>query len=191
MPEIVIRDPDPEWPEAFAGLGSLLRRHLGDVALRIDHIGSTAVPGLPAKNIIDIQVTVADLAHPRVDEAMGSIGAEERPRAVLDHEPPGLTIPEPQRTKRLWHLRDEIDANIHVRLEGAWNQRYALLCRDFLRTHPDTAAAYAEVKRQLARLFGDDADSYYAVKDPAFDLFMSVAEDWVEVSGWAPGRSDA
>ncbi|MDX1450686.1 MAG: GrpB family protein, partial [Acidimicrobiia bacterium] len=98
MTEIVICEPDPEWPARFARLGALLRSHLGEVALRIDHIGSTAVPGLSAKNIIDIQVTVADLAHPQVDEAMGSIGAEERPLAVLDHEPPGLTIPESQRT---------------------------------------------------------------------------------------------
>lgn len=191
MSEIVIRDPDPEWPQRFAGLGSELRAAFGETAFRIDHIGSTAVPGLAAKDIIDIQITVADLDSPAIAPAMESVGAIERFKGTHDHVPPGRDVPEAERQKWLWHLRGEVDANVHIRIEGSWNQRYALLCRDFLRAHPDTAAAYGEVKRQLARLFPTDAESYYDVKDPAFDLFMSVAEEWVAWTGWAPGPSDA
>lgn len=66
-----------------------------------------------------------------------------------------------------------------------------MLCRDFLRAHPSTAGAYGEVKRQLARHFGDDVEGYYDIKDPAFDLFMSVAGEWAESSTWALGPSDA
>ena len=65
-----------------------------------------------------------------------------------------------------------------------------LLCRDFLRTHPPTRDAYAEIKRQLVRYFPDDVDAYYDIKDPAFDLFMTAAREWAEWSRWAPSASD-
>ncbi len=58
---LVIADYDPAWPDRFSAIGSSLRGALGDAVLRIDHIGSTAVAGLPAKDLIDVQVTVRDL----------------------------------------------------------------------------------------------------------------------------------
>lgn len=192
MANIVIVDYRADWPEKFSALGHGLRAGLGDVASRIDHIGSTAVAGLAAKDIIDIQVTVADLDDSRIEPAMAAFGAIERFKGTFDHEPPGVSVPEEQRQKWLWHLRqDDVAANIHLRVEGRWNWRYALLCRDFLRAHAGTAQAYGEVKRQLARYFGDDVEAYYDVKDPAFDLFMSVAEEWAEWTGWVLGPSDA
>lgn len=192
MPTIVISDYQEHWPIEFAHLAAALRSALGETATRIDHIGSTAVPGLPAKDIVDVQVTVTDLEAPGIGDAMRSVGAIERFKGTFDHEPPGVPVPEDQRQKWLWHLRSgRVDANVHIRIEGRWNWRYALLCRDFLRAHPETAAAYAEVKRQLARLFPDDEESYYDVKDPAFDLFMSVADEWAAWVGWEPGPGDA
>ncbi|HVR32499.1 MAG TPA: GrpB family protein [Acidimicrobiia bacterium] len=192
MPEIVVVDYRVEWPALFTDLGGRLRAALGDVAIRIDHIGSTAILGLCAKDIIDIQVTVDDLDHPPIGPAIAGIGAVERFKGTFDHEPPGQAIAEADRQKWLWHLRGgTVDANIQVRILGRWNWRYALLCRDFLRSHPATADAYGEVKRQLARHFANDAEAYYDVKDPAFDLFMSFAEEWAERVGWAPGPSDA
>lgn len=192
MDPIVIVDYRPDWPDVFARLGGELREALGAVATRIDHIGSTSVPGLAAKDIIDIQVTVADLDDDRIGPGMVMTAAVERFKGTFDHEPPGFSIPEDQRQKWLWHLRrDDVDANIHIRIDGCWNWRYALLCRDFLRAHPGTAHAYGEVKRQLAARFRDDIESYYDIKDPAFDLFMSVADEWAEWTGWAPGSSDA
>lgn len=191
MPEIVISEYRTDWPSRFEQIGAELRRLLSGVATRIDHIGSTAVPGLAAKDIIDVQVSVTDLDDPRIGPAMRAMGAMERFKGTFDHEPPGVDVPEDQRQKWLWHLRtpDE-SANLHIRIEGRWNWRYALLCRDFLRAHPGTAAAYGEVKRQLAHHFADDVDGYYDIKDPAFDLFMSVAEEWAEWSGWRPGPTD-
>lgn len=192
MPEIVIVEYRADWPSRFDHLGAELRRVLGDVAIRVDHIGSTAVPGLAAKDVIDIQVTVTDLDDERIGAAMRAVGAIERFKGTFDHQPPGVEIPESQRQKWFWHLRGPDErANIHIRIEGRWNWRYALLCRDFLRAHPATAAAYREVKRQLASHFGDDVEGYYDVKDPAFDLFMSVADEWAEWSDWTPGPSDA
>lgn len=192
MSEIVILEYQDDWPSRFVGLGAELRRALGAVATRIDHIGSTAIPGLSAKDIIDIQVTVDDLDDERIAPAMREVGALERFKGTFDHEPPGVEVSEDQRQKWLWYIRSSDErANIHIRIDGRWNWRYALLCRDFLRAHPATAEAYGEVKRQLARHFGDDVEGYYDVKDPAFDLFMSVADEWAEWAGWSPGPSDA
>ena len=192
MADIVIIDYQPGWIAEFEELGARLRDALGEVARRIDHIGSTAVPGLAAKDIIDVQVTVADLDDDRIRVALESVGALERFKGTFDHEPPGEEIPETGRQKWLWHLRPpQRPANVHVRIDGRWNQRYALLCRDFLRAHPNTAAAYGEVKRQLARLFPNDAESYYDVKDPAFDLFMSLAAERADRTEWEPGPTDA
>jgi GrpB-like predicted nucleotidyltransferase (UPF0157 family) len=81
--------------------------------------------------------------------------------------------------------------NLHVRLVGRFNQRYPLLCRDYLRTHADAALAYGEVKRHLSPIVGDDQDAYYDVKDPVFDIIMAGAEAWAAATGWEPGPTDA
>ena len=81
--------------------------------------------------------------------------------------------------------------HLHVREQGRFNQRYALICRDYLRCHPLAADAYLQVKRQLARHFLDDVGAYYDVKDPVFDVLMAGAFDWAEAGGWAQGASDA
>ena len=70
------------------------------------------------------------------------------------------------------------------------NQRYALLCRDFLRAAPSTAAAYARVKEALALLTPMDIHGYYEVKDPVCDIIIDAAERWAAASDYAPGPSD-
>ena len=85
----------------------------------------------------------------------------------------------------------ERSANLHIRARDRFNQRYPLLCRDYLRAHPDAAAAYAEIKRQLARRFADDADAYYDIKDPVFDVIMAGAREWAERTAWQEPASDA
>jgi GrpB-like predicted nucleotidyltransferase (UPF0157 family) len=77
-----------------------------------------------------------------------------------------------------------------VRVAGRANQRYALLFRDYLRAHPATADAYAELKQRLAQNLADPG-TYPEVKDPAVDLIYLAAEEWAEVNGWRPGASDA
>jgi GrpB-like predicted nucleotidyltransferase (UPF0157 family) len=75
-------------------------------------------------------------------------------------------------------------------VQGRPNQRYPLLFRDYLQTHPATAAAYAELKRQLAQHLAD-WQTYPDVKDPAVDLIYFAAEEWAVASGWSPRPSDA
>jgi GrpB-like predicted nucleotidyltransferase (UPF0157 family) len=191
---IEIVDPRPQWAAEFQSLGVALRCELGDLAERIDHIGSTSIAGLAAKDVIDIQVTVValDLASDELAAAIERTGARQKVDVGRDHSPSGSAIPAVELDKLLFRTEaPRRRAHVHVRVAGRFNQRYALLCRDYLRCHPGTAAAYGEVKRQLARRFPNDLDSYYAVKDPAFDLFMSGADEWATWTGWSPGPSDA
>lgn len=177
------------WPEEFATLGGSLRATLGERALAIHHIGSTSVPGLDAKDVIDMQLTVADLDAP-LDEPLRRAGFLPKAGFFEDHRPPGMTLKPEELEKRLVGYEGR-RVHLHVREAGRFNQRYPLLCRDYLRAHPLAAAAYAEVKRQLARRFPDDVEAYCDVKDPVFDIIMAGAGAWAATVGWTPPLTDA
>jgi GrpB-like predicted nucleotidyltransferase (UPF0157 family) len=189
----------PEWPEEFRRAASRLRATFGDDALRIDHIGSTAVPGLEAKDVIDIQVSVARLepAAP-IAALLVTAGLTFRPDLDRDHVPEGATGTPDAWVKvtafspeRIVDAGREPQLNVHVRGAGSPNERYALLFRDHLRAHPADAATYGLIKRELARLFPGDRDAYYAMKDPVCDLVIGHAEAWARATGWEPGPTDA
>ena len=190
MPTIPIIVPyQASWPDEFQALAAEIRRGLGSLALRIDHIGSTAVPGLAAKDIIDIQVTVAALDD-AVRERLVSLGYTQKEGISTDHVPPGYTGPESDWHKWYFHPpAGQRPTHLHVRLAGAANQRYPLLFRDYLRAHPATAAAYAELKRRLAANLADPY-TYPDVKDPAVDLIYLAAEEWATRTDWKPWMSD-
>jgi GrpB-like predicted nucleotidyltransferase (UPF0157 family) len=188
MVEIVACKPD--WPAEFQTIAADVRRALGDLALRIDHIGSTAVPGLPAKDIIDIQITVSALDQP-VILAMTALGYTQPEGIWHDHCPPTIVGPDSEWEKLYFREpANQRPTNTHVRVQGRANQRYPLLFRDYLRTHCATAEAYAELKRRLAHHLADP-NTYPYVKDPAVDLIYFAAEDWASTSGWQPGPPDA
>lgn len=175
---IVIRDYDPTWPEQFEVIRASLQAALGELALRLDHIGSTSVSGLGAKDVIDVQVTVAALSDEVAQRLIGA-GFVQREGMTSDHVPRGaddnpehwvkLLFTEPPGQRR---------ANIHVRIAGRPNQRYALLFRDYLRAHPNTARSLELIKRELAARHGGDVEAYYAIKDPVCDLIWEAAREW-------------
>jgi GrpB-like predicted nucleotidyltransferase (UPF0157 family) len=168
------------WAEEFARIERQVSRALGSRAVRIDHIGSTSVPGLAAKDVIDVQVTVARLEDA---DPLAEAGFRAQP-FLLDHVPPGSPEDEREWRKRFFNLPDgERRANIHVRQQGRANQRYALLFRDYLRAHPAAAEAYGRLKVQLAKALADPA-AYPDVKDPACDLIWIAAEEWAASTGW-------
>ena len=183
----------PGWPDEFRQIASILRRGLGELALRIDHIGSTAVPGLSAKDVIDIQITVTALDE-RIISAMTVIGYTLPAgvwECIADHCPPNFGGPRSEWEKLIFlPPPDQRRTHTHVRVQGRANQRYALLFRDYLRTHPATAGAYAELKRRLVQSLSD-LRTYPEVKDPAVDLIYLAAEDWAAAAGWQPGLADA
>lgn len=180
-----------EWPIEFGEIGRRLRLMLGASALRIDHIGSTAVPHLAAKDIIDIQVTVASL-DPAIETALRAEGYNRVERIAGDHMPAGQSKDPADWSK--WVFVEPPggrETHIHVRIAGRPNQRYPLLFRDYLRTHPSVAEAYGQIKAALARLHPDNLDAYYNVKDPVCDIIVEAAEAWAASSQWAQGPSDS
>ena len=180
------------WAAEFQQLGAALRLALGPLALRIDHIGSTSVPGLGAKDVLDVQVTVAALTEEPLAAAFSAAGRPLLPEVLEDHRPAGDRRPETDWQKRYCSkMPRERRSHIHVRAAGAANQRYALLFRDFLRSDPSASGSYERIKRELARLHPHDADAYYAVKDPACDLIMAAAERWAVSVNWCLGPPDA
>ena len=178
------------WPLDFRLIASRLRYGLRYLALRIDHIGSTSVPGLAAKDIIDIQITVGSLDQELL-LAMSASGYARRAGILRDHPPAGVEGNETDWEK--WYFDappGQRRTHTHVRVAGRANQRYALLFRDYLRSHPTTADSYAELKRRLAQNLADP-QTYPEVKDPAVDLIYLAAEEWAKITGWQPRPSDA
>ncbi|MEM9563914.1 MAG: GrpB family protein [Actinomycetota bacterium] len=186
---LTIVDHDPSWPERFVLAGASLRAVVGDDSGRVDHIGSTSVPGLAAKDVIDIQITVAelDVADAWPDELLP--GLVRRSDIVTDHVPAGSAGDPADWAKRYWS--NGADLHVHVRAAGRANQRYPLLFRDYLRADRLAADSYAAIKRALTSAAPGDWDTYYDVKDPACDLIIAGAEHWAARVGWTQPASDA
>jgi GrpB-like predicted nucleotidyltransferase (UPF0157 family) len=178
---------DPAWPDRATALIAGLREVLGPRALRIEHIGSTAIAGMAAKDVIDLQVSVADLepAARDFDEPLGTQGFQRVPYEH-DHVPAGLEDDPGRWVKRLWSRRGHAagDVNLHVRRAGAPHERGALLFRDWLRAHPAAVPAYSAFKRGLAGAVAD-LGVYTDVKDPVVDLVIAAAETWATETGWS------
>lgn len=170
---------DPAWPELFRERGRRLRAALGPEALRIDHIGSTSVPGLDAKPIIDIQISVASFEP---------LEAYLAPLVSLGYV---FRSDNSERTKRYFReapgTRRE---HIHVRKAGSWGEQFALLFRDYLRTHSIDAGAYARLKHDLAARYRHDRHGYTEAKTPFIWEIMRRANDWSQEIGWEVGESD-
>ena len=139
--------------------------------------------------MIDVQITAASLEPGgALAAALAAAGFPPRADILSDHLPPGERAPEDWAKWLLEPPSSLRPANVHVRVAGRPNQRYALLFRDYLLENPVTAAAYAELKRRLAAIAPTRA-AYADTKDPACDLIMGAAEEWADVTGWDPGPS--
>lgn len=176
---ILIVPYDPEWPRLFADLGGRLREALGAVALRIDHIGSTSLPGMAAKPVIDMQLSVASFepleAFKQPLEGLGFVHRASNPDLTKRYfrESPG-----DRRT------------HIHVRRAGSWPEQFALLFRGYMRTHDDDCRWYEGFKRQLAEQYGDDRQGYTNAKAPYLWEIMKKADLWGQATGYRPPPSD-
>ena len=138
---IVIAPYDPTWPTRFAAEADRIRQAFGTHALRIEHVGSTAVSGLPAKPVIDIQVSVSsleprDLFHSR----LVALGYTHFPLGAFD-----LVYPFYKRPVE-WPSTH----HVHLCAAGSEQERNHLVFRDHLRSNPAVAAEYASLKHKLA-----------------------------------------
>lgn len=175
---IIVVPYDPAWPALFKQLGARLRGALGGGALRIDHIGSTAVAGLSAKPVVDVQISVAALEPMEPYRApLEALGLRWRDK--------------PDRTKRYFReAPGSRRTHIHVRRAGSWSEQFSLLFRDYLRAHPVEAARYAELKDRLAGIHRDEREAYVEAKRPFIWEVMGRATQWSQATGWEPGPPD-
>ncbi len=181
--------PDPAWPAIAERLAARIRKAAPEL-LAVDHIGSTAVPGLPAKDVIDLQLTVDSLATADgLAPALADAGFPAVPGAWRDTAKPGSEDPD------LWQKRFHANAdpgqavNVHLRVAGSPGWRYALLFRDWLRCDAEARADYAMEKEQLSAQFADDAGTarYAEAKEPWFTgQALPRMEAWAASSGWQP-----
>lgn len=165
---------DLDWPDHFEEICARIAAALGPTALRIDHVGSTAVPGLPAKPVIDVEVSVPDVE----DEADYKAAIESLGFELRWIEPGHRYFRPPADLPRL--------AQIHVCTVGSQWERAHLLFRDYLRTHGEARRAYKELKWQLATQFKDDRIAYTDAKGPFIAATLVDAEDWAKQTGWTP-----
>ncbi|MFG3715138.1 dephospho-CoA kinase [Micromonospora sp. NPDC047730] len=182
---VVLTEADPTWPQQYARLAARIRHAIAPADLRIDHIGSTAVPGLAAKDVIDIQLTVPTLADADgpLAERLAAAGFPRLPGDWWDNP----RLPGSGRWEKRLHGSADPGrlVYLHVRAVDTPGWRYALLMRDHLRADPDQRAAYLLLKRELAASAPDSA-TYTTAKDPWFDEEHLRAEDWAAQTGWRP-----
>lgn len=181
---IVIEPYQASWADEFIEIESTLQQAMGGLALRIDHIGSTSVPGLCAKDVIDVQVAVEGLSD-EVREVIVDLGFQHLPHITGDHIPLNSAYQSPDDWQKLFFRgpKGKRRINCHVRLRGKANHRYAILFRDYLRTFPEVAAVYGKIKKTVAQNHKDE-DTYYKIKDPVTDLILAAADQWAERIGW-------
>lgn len=168
---VVIEPYSPAWLTLFEEHRRRIEDALGSVACRVDHIGSTAVPGLAAKPIVDIQVSVPDVEHePSYLEPLLDAGYRLRVR-----EPGHRMFRTP-----------ELDVHIHVCHAGSdWERRHLLL-RDWLRESTDDRKAYAALKAELQGQGWQTLNHYADAKTDLISEMTARAEAWATSSRWFP-----
>jgi GrpB-like predicted nucleotidyltransferase (UPF0157 family) len=170
---------DPQWPDRFRQIAQPMRAALGEAVLRIDHIGSTAIPGAGAKPIIDVQIAV---------QSFDSFDTIRLPLEALGYV---WRADNPDLTKRYFReAHGTRRTHIHVRRVGSWPEQLALLFRDYMRQHPDDVRLYTDLKRDLAGRYQDDRQGYTDAKGPFVWQIMAKADRWSQVVGWQSGPSD-
>lgn len=181
-PLVSVVPADPTWSAQAARLAARVRAAAGAEAVRVDHIGSTAVPGLAAKDLVDLQLVVADpgtadAVRPALEEA----GFARSPGEWWDDAPDGGRL-----EKRIHTAGDPGRAvNLHVRVADGPAWRWHLMFRDWLRAHDEERDAYAAVK---LRAQGVDIEAYQDAKGPWIETALERAAAWAGATGWTAGR---
>jgi GrpB-like predicted nucleotidyltransferase (UPF0157 family) len=165
---IVVSDHDPAWTAMFEQERALVLDALGPIVVTVEHVGSTAVPGLAAKPIIDLLVGVRSLAEARSHCVEPMRALHYRYMAEYETWLPG---------EMLFRKGPPGPWTHHVHLMEPTCPRWEefTLVRDYLRRHQEVASAYADLKRALALVFGDDIAGYRNAKAPFIEAIMARA----------------
>ncbi|HEX4301184.1 MAG TPA: GrpB family protein [Rhizomicrobium sp.] len=163
---VIVVDYDPAWPQIYERLRAPLAAALGDCVATIEHVGSTAVPGLAAKPVIDIDAAlVRACALPQAIERLAPLGYE--------HEG-DLGIPGRHAFRHAAALPVH---HLYVCLPDCIDYHRHIVFRDRLRIHPEEAAAYGNLKRELAMTFRDDRDGYTRAKSAFVEAILARARE--------------
>ena len=164
---------DRSWPGRYERWRDLLDGQLTDTALRMEHVGSTAVPGPPAKPTIDIQISVADL--------------DDESWYVAQIEQAGVQLRSRDALHRFFRpfAGQPRDVHVHVCQAGSDWEREHLLFRDYLRSHAGARDAYARVKWEAAQVWSDDRIAYTEAKTGVILDLLGAAETWARTNSWA------
>jgi len=158
---------DPTWPQKFLEEANMLRDLLGNLAVQIHHIGSTSVPGLAAKPIIDILLEVSNL-YALDDHTDGFIKWGYEPKGAFGI--PGRRYFRKGGDQRTHH--------IHAFRTGDPHLIRHLAFRDYLIAHPKVALAYVDIKKEAARRANHDIEAYGDVKGPFIRHHEQIALQW-------------
>lgn len=187
-PIITLSEPDPAWPAVARRQLARIGKAVGDRAATLDHIGSTAVPGLVAKDVLDLQLGVASLEEADESSFLAALTAAGYPRVE------GFVADTPRvdgGTSEVWPKRFHgssdpgVAVHLHVREVGSPGWRWALLFRDWLRSDPAARADYTALKREVEAR-GLSMENYAEAKEPWFDAVHPRVEEWAARTGWRP-----
>lgn len=185
---------DPAWVETGHEWAERVAGALRDLTMRVDHVGSTAVPGMPAKNVIDIQALVFRLDDPQIVERLEAAGFRHAADNTGDPAHPDTApILGEDDWRKLYFREPKGDrrVHLHVRRNGAAAARNTFLLRDYLRDDESARRDYGAFKQALAEKTKKDRDAYQAIKAPFISTALRAAEGWAELTRWAPGAPDA
>jgi GrpB-like predicted nucleotidyltransferase (UPF0157 family) len=192
VPAVAFAQSHPRQVDRFAQVARRVRRALGPGALAVHHVGATSVPGTAAVEPVEVQITVASLdgwSWETMLDALAQEGFAWVERVESDACPVGAELDAAQLEKRLFLGRDPV-AQLHVRVQGRYNQLHALVCRDYLRAHPRLARAYATVGSDGRTGLSSSIDGDGA-SDPLVELLHAGSRDWADATRWVPPSSDA
>jgi len=167
LDEVVVADYDPRWPELYAQEVAGLRGAFGAFLVTLEHIGSTSVPGLAAKPIVDIQAVVRSVADAQnAAPALAALGWQQGIFA-LD--------PETRLYFKKYNAQGGRTHQLHVYAPDHPAASAHLLFRDYLRAHPEEASQYAALKRELAERFYTDRLAYNNAKTAYVEAVVAKA----------------
>lgn len=160
---VELSDHDPRWKELFQLEKASIFKTLGPLAISIEHVGSTAVPGIRAKPVIDILITVESVRLEYVEVALGKLGYVHVP------------IGDPERL--FFRKGMPRTHHVHVVRHGGEEHGKHILFRDRLTAHPEEAAEYGRLKDALALRFKEDRQAYSDGKDDFIAMILDRAKD--------------
>lgn len=171
---IEVVDYDPNWSYEFAELKRVIGTQLGHLALSIEHVGSTSVPGLAAKPIIDLDIVIeSNVLLPDVIQSLAELGyVHEGDLGIPEREAfgyKGNNVPR-DGTGRTWQTH-----HLYVCPQDSKALARHIVFRDYLRNNSDTASAYGKLKSDLAQKFPHDIDSYLKGKEAFIDTVVARA----------------